>query len=137
MIPIEEWKWLPHPQHLCVAHECQFRLGTIVGNVVVSTVGEYRLPEKVKKELIVAGSQRAKSKDWYEIGCDRKYETMVFPVDGGKRECEVCPNIKIEEMDMEGYNDAHAALKGHMATCYKWAQDAKQDLAVEVLNETT
>jgi hypothetical protein len=57
-----------------------------------------------------------------EIGCDRKYETMCFKTTGGVCSCGCgLPKVDFSELDMEGYNDAESATKGHYLVCERWA----------------
>lgn len=88
-----------------------FRLATVIGDVVVSTVGDYR-PKYMHGK-----------RD--RIGWNRTYETMVFRF--GKRCAEkdcMCgaPEIDPREIDSGAYNDGGAATAGHMALCRKWAE---------------
>ena len=109
MIPVHEWKWHGHKQHLCVGWWCQFSMATEVGDVIVSTIGEYKRPGNEDEE------------GWSQIGMNRCYETMVFRTSTGRHECG-CPEFGDPgELEMTGYNSAAAATAGHMATCHKWA----------------
>jgi hypothetical protein len=106
MIKQEEWEWYGLPGHFIAANRCQFHLATKVGDVLVSTVGDYYPRGSDKRET---------------IGCDRFFETMVFHFDG---ECECgCgqPDIIPSEIDFDAYNDAASATAGHMVMCCKWA----------------
>lgn len=129
----ENWIWMPHPAHLCVSDNCRFKLATYVGGYIVSTVGEY-VPDSSVREIFNKirnlnlkgmGDEREadflKKNDFEEIGYDRKYETMVFKAKKSKLEC--CPYeiIVSKEVDMEGYNDAKSAYKGHLRLCKKWS----------------
>jgi hypothetical protein len=62
-----------------------------------------------------------------EIGCDRKYETMVFFA-GERCTAKGCgcglPSIRGSEMDCEGSNDAGTATKNHMAMCNRYSRIA-------------
>jgi len=108
LIPMEEWEWFGHKQHLCVATKCQFSMSTRVGNIVVSTVGEYR--------------EKPDDKDWATIGCGRLYETMTFHVhEDSPNECG-CPGWHGEAEWFDGYNDARSAQEGHMEICRKVAR---------------
>lgn len=108
------WKWLGHKQHLIVARRCQFSLATQIGDVVVSTVGEWDPEEAVRK---IVG---LKEDEFEEIGAGRKYETMICRTNGS-HECG-CPNTDGDEWQMEGaYNTAAAAQAGHLAICHKVA----------------
>lgn len=101
----EDWIWMPHPGHFIGGFECRFRLNTKVGNVIVSTVGEY-LPNHQILEFV-------------PIGINRKYETMVFKAVKSRHQC--CPwEMVCPELDMDEYNDPESAFKGHMRLCKKW-----------------
>ena len=137
-----KWKWFGHAGHLCVGHLCRFHLCTLVGKYLVSTVGEY-WPERPAREIhaqchdpkwlaknsILRGDDfnaaYMKRFGFEEIGCDRKYETMVF--EAGKpcvaKDCGCgLPAISGSELDCLGANDAGTATKNHMQLCKKWAK---------------
>ena len=103
-----EWEWFGNAGHLCVSDQCRFHLATKVGDYLVSTVGEYYPSHKNEND----GPET--------IGYDRLFETMVFKA-GEPCSCGCgLPTIDGSELDMDGYNDAGAANKGHLAMCYKW-----------------
>lgn len=103
---MKDWKWYGNPVHLCVSSKCRFHLTTEVGAYVVATIGEYFPAGKDEME---------------EIGIGRKYETMVFLING-RCECGCgLPEIELGEKDSRFYNDAKAATEGHMDLCYTWA----------------
>lgn len=124
---------MPHPAHFICSNYCRFKLATYVGKYIVSTVGEY-VPDETAREII-AESRKIKlegkgdyrladymKKIGYEdIGCDRKYETIVFKARKSKNKC--CPwEIVVEEdMDFDGYNTPEDAYKGHLKLCKKWS----------------
>lgn len=136
----DKWIWMPHAGHFICASKCEFHLNTYVGKYIVSTVGEY-WPERDVREI----HAQVHNKEWlienkhllgddfdhaymkkfgYEkIGCDRKFETMVFEARKSEHKC--CPyRIIVEkEVDMEGYNSANDAYKGHIKLCKKWAKE--------------
>jgi hypothetical protein len=118
-----DWEWFGHSAHFICGRWCRFHMATKVGDYLVSTVGEYIPPHR-------SGSERAEA-EWLkanfpgeDIGCDRKYETMVFragsPCAMPKCMCGL-PSIASGELDFQGYNDAGAARTGHMALCRMWA----------------
>jgi hypothetical protein len=99
----------------------------------VSTVGEY-LPDSVVRELLaksrgvaLEGRGDARRADYMEkigyetVGCDRKYETMVFKARSDEHGC--CPwrQDSGESLDMRGYNSPDDAAKGHLELCEEWA----------------
>ena len=110
-----DWVWSGNAGHLIVSRDCLFHLSTDVGHYRVSTVGEY-LP--------------GGSSDFAEVGCGRKYETMVFPL--GDAHCVApdcdCGEREVAEwgeLDFDGYNLRGEAQRGHLAMCQKWARKPK------------
>jgi hypothetical protein len=65
-----------------------------------------------------------------DIGCNRKYETMVFKA-GEICTAEGCfcglPATNGQELDFRGYNTASDANAGHLELCRIWATEAKQN----------
>lgn len=141
MVKIKDWQWFGHAGHLCVGQWCRFHLCTKVGGFLVSTVGEY-WPERGVREIHAEvhdpkwlndnrhlkgdtfNSAYMKRFGFEEIGCGRKYETMVFPagVPCSSLECGCgLPEIGGSEEDVNGYNDAKAATQGHYEMCKKWS----------------
>lgn len=133
----DKWIWMPHAGHLIVGDKCQFHLNTYVGRYIVSTVGEY-WPEKgvrkihaqvydlnwlqENKHLLGDTFDNAYMKKFgfEDIGCDRKYETMVFKAKKSTHKC--CPyKMILGEIDMKGYNSAEDAYEGHLKLCEKWS----------------
>lgn len=110
-IPESEWTWYGHPLHFVGARTCLFRMGTKVGEYVVSTVGDWS----------VDGSSESR-----ELDRGRKFETMVFRARGSHAECG-CPDIEPEELECVGYNDAASAQAGHVEMCRKVAAGAFND----------
>lgn len=133
----QDWIWMPHPGHFICCFDCRFVLNTYVNGYIVSTVGEM-FPDAPVREIearvggiTLKGMGDERKRDYMkkvgftEIGCDRKYETMVFKAVKSKEKC--CP-YKIDsghEVDMEGYNDACSATKGHYKLCKKYDKDIK------------
>ena len=135
----DKWIWMPHAGHFILGHQCQFKLNTYVGKYVVSTVGEMWNDQAVRR--IHAGVFDAK---WYlenvskrgdefdyaykkrfgfeEIGCGRKYETMVFKARKSKYKCCPYEMISGKDVDFEGYNTPEEAYKGHLKLCKKWGK---------------
>jgi len=136
----DKWVWMPHAGHFIGGDYCHFRLSTYVGKYIVSTVGELFWGDQVNRI-----KAEVYDKEWYaenksklgddftraymkkfgynEIGCGRKYETMVFKAKKSDK-CGACPYImlKATEIDFEGYNEAEEAFKGHYAMCNKWSK---------------
>jgi hypothetical protein len=141
-----DWKWFGHAGHLCVSQWCRYHLCTQVGKYLISTVGEY-WPERPVREIHaqvhdpkwLSENQYRRGDDFdaaymkrfgfENIGCDRKYETLVF--EAGKpcatKDCGCgLPEISGSELDSGCYNDAAAAAKGHMELCLKYTGAAKE-----------
>lgn len=137
-IPQSEWRWFGKAAHLIVGNDCRFHLATLVGDFMVSTVGEY-IPDAPVREIlaesrgiVLEGKGDYRRASWMkqagveQIGFNRTYETMVFRVRLGDV-CEVAdcmcglPQIEPTELDMDGYNSAGDAQAGHYAMCEKWA----------------
>ena len=106
-IPESEWVWSGYPAHFCCASECCFRMATLVGDYIISSVGCMHDSED--------------SAELQDIGSDRKFETMVFLADLSKTVIDGFPSITGHKVDFEGYNDAKAAHVGHMTMCDKYA----------------
>ena len=58
------------------------------------------------------------------VGCDRKYETMVFKAKEEKT-YPCCPYVAgdWDDIDFDGYNDPVDAYKGHLNMCEKWDKE--------------
>jgi len=111
MIPAEKWRWFGNPAHLICADSCLFHLVTEIGSIVVSTVGDWRPDRK--------GGDLGKMHD---IGCGRKYETMVFRV-AGRCSCGCgLPTHNGENVDFDAYLLPGEAAEGHRAMCVKYAE---------------
>src|SRR5208283_5130491 len=107
------------------------------GKYLVSTVGEY-LPSEGVREILAQSrgfnlTERgdAREAEWLrknsgydDIGCDRKYETMVFNVVKGEFCTCGCgiPKMIPSELDFKGYNKPKEATEGHMELCKKWSE---------------
>lgn len=116
-IPEKDWAWFGIAGHFVEAHRCRFHLTTLVGKVVVSTVGE----------LV----RRENQDEFSTIGADRKYETMVFRWNGDrctKAQCKCnMPIIEnFNEIAVEGYQTRREAHEGHLRMCRKWASSSLQ-----------
>ena len=73
-----------------------FRMTDEVGPFFISTVGELRTPYGL-----------------HEIGHQRMYETMVFPIVDGRPDYGT-------DLEVDGYNDANAARAGHACMVQKY-----------------
>lgn len=101
-IPANEWVWCGLPGHFVGGRDCRLHLSTRVGDLRVSTVGDYHPPGHTED-----GPK--------EIGWGRLYETMVFPVDGHGLHGE--GGIAGDELICEAYNAPEDAEAGHMRLC--------------------
>lgn len=105
---ISEWEWYGYPAHFICADDCRFRLATLVGHYIVSTVGDLF----INKKRTTLG---APPNSWYE--------TYVFPA-GARCDCG-CGETLIgggAEVDGVRCSDARSARKNHMAMCRKYAR---------------
>jgi hypothetical protein len=136
----DKWKWFGNAAHFICGSDCRFHMATQVGKYLVSTVGEYwpcravrEIHAKVYDPKWLEDNKLRRGDDFdhaymvkfgYEtIGCDRKYETMVFKVDKGECKCGCgLPQVDYSELDFNGSNDAKSARDGHMKLCKKWAK---------------
>ena len=133
MIPAEKWKWFGNSGHFICGDDCRFHLCTLVGDVLVSTIGEF-FPDSPVREIIAQsrgiilkgkGDERKadymKRIGFEEVGCGRKYETMAFKTTGKECSCGCgLPGI-ISETEFGSYNAAKEATKGHFQICLKIA----------------
>ena len=113
----ENWVWMPHNGHFICGDRCHFTLNTYIGKYIVSTIGE--LPETLKEYI----KDKKFMSQFQEIGCGRKYETMVWKAKRSVHEC--CPweiIVADGELDFEAYNTAGDAYKGHLKLCNKWSK---------------
>lgn len=130
----ENWVWMPHPGHFICGNDCRFRLNTYVGGYLVSTVGELWSDSKVReiharsKGIEIVGRGDEWDADYMRkigfdtIGCERKYETMVFRARRSK-ENKCCPwEMSGSELDFLPYNEPEDALAGHIKLCLKWSK---------------
>lgn len=111
-IPESEWTWFGSPAHFIAANECRFHMATSIGDVIVSTVGEY-FPKC------------RDGKNPEEIGYRRTYETMVFRISKtGKCQCGCgMPEITSHgELAMAPANSRVAAHKAHYKLCNRAAK---------------
>ena len=129
MVDEREWRWFGNAAHFICGRWCRFHMATQVGPWLVSTVGEYVHPRH-------SGGSEATEEKWLEkhwpgenIGCDRKYETMVFragdPCAADECRCGI-PTIASEELAMYPANIAGDATRNHMQACREWAAKARR-----------
>lgn len=107
MIPESEWKWQGSAGHFICSDQCAYRLCTVVGDYVVSTVGDY---------YPVGGSVRE------TVGAGRLYETMVFrAAPCSHDDCDELHQADGHNLDMTAANTRTEARAAHLAMCRKWA----------------
>lgn len=104
-VPLSEWEWCGFAGHFIGGSSCLFHLTTRVGDVRVSTVGDFWPPGHTGDEPKPIG------------GGGATYETFVFRVQG-PHEGDV---TDWSEIDSERYTSSEDAEAGHMALCRKWA----------------
>lgn len=142
MIAPEKWQHFGTAGHFICAAWCRFHLCTKVGDYLVSTVGQY-WPERGSREIHanvtdpkwLIENEHLKG-DYFDaaymrrfgyenIGCDRKFETMVFKA-GARCNAAGCncgqPEISGSELDFLDYNNTKDANEGHFKLCLKWAK---------------
>lgn len=140
-------QWYGKAAHFIGGNHCRFHMATKVGGYIVSTIGELwwerssrEIHAQISDPKWSADNRQRKGDDFdaayfkrfgYEtIGCDRKYETMVF-VAGPPCKSEECncgvPRISGSELDFGAYNTAGEATAGHMRLVKKWAKKADRD----------
>lgn len=99
------WRWFGYGGHLVVSSRCAFHLATLVGGVLVSTIGHW-LPKHGDAVE--------------EIGSGRTFETMVFRCSGV--DAHGNPEHELEAIEATSYNDSVQAERGHYAICERWHQ---------------
>lgn len=116
MIDAKDWKWSGLAHHFIGGKNCQFHMATQIGNVLISTVGEYFLDEASMKKLGEKGP--------LDIGSGRKFETFVFKVANTLCDCGCGLNLIDDyiEIDALGANTRKDATENHMKLCVKWAE---------------
>ena len=127
MIKEKKWKWYGNVGHFICGKWCRFHLCTEIGNYLISTVGEYVHPRHGRGKEDLEMEWLKENYPGEDIGCNRKYETMVFKIDPNNRCTEpTCgcglPEIDGYEQDFGGYNIAKDATAGHMELCQKYAE---------------
>lgn len=137
VIPVLDWKWFGNAGHFIGGSDCRFHLCTLIGDILVSTVGQY-FPDSDARDILAESREKPlegkgdyRRADWmkkfgYEdIGYQRKFETMAFKVSGRVCTAKDCdcgmPEIIPSEIGFDSYNDAGSATKGHVEICRKVA----------------
>lgn len=123
------WVWYGHVGHLIVGRDCKYHLNTYVNGYIVSTVGEYvpdreilRIIHSKDHELITARGDEFdrvyyKKYGCEEIGCDRKYETMVFIAKKCNCGCDEYVSDRGGDVEFSSYNTSKDAFAGHVKMC--------------------
>lgn len=130
----KNWEWLGYPGHLIVSDRCVFHLTTVVGDCLISTVGDYR---PGYKDTFRNSDIEPPNSESVMIGYDRYFETYVFYVgpEGDRNYCTCgCgePEPKSwSELEGIGSNCAKDARENHMQACHKAAR-YEYDEAAEV-----
>lgn len=140
-----KWVWMPHAGHFILGNRCEFKLNTYVGKYIISTVGQLwneRAVREIHAQVHDPGwlaenihlkgdyfdAAYMKKFGYEDIGCNRKYETMVFKAKKSKHKC--CPYIinVSKNVDFRGYNKPEDAYAGHLELCHKYASIKKGEL---------
>ena len=120
----KHWEWFGNAGHFICGRWCRFHLTTKVGPWLVSTVGELVHPRHGMGSELKEDEWMADNWLGEDIGCNRKYETMVFRA-GKPCDVDGCgcgfPQIDGEELAALGYNDAKSATEGHMRLCEEYS----------------
>lgn len=122
VIPHDKWKWYGKPGHFIASQWCRFHLATVIGKYLISTIGEYVHPRHGKGSEVKENQWLDQNWPGEDLGIDgRKYETLVFKVNG-KCTCGCDgPLHNGESLEAEGYYDARSARNGHMRLCRKYS----------------
>lgn len=112
-IVASKWKWYGHAAHFIAADNCLFHMTTVIGDYIISTIGDYY-------------PKNERSSNPTQIGLDRLYETYVF-IDT-KRRCSEkckCPLADGGEIDALHANDRVTANANHTKLCRKYAKKVR------------
>lgn len=124
-IPESEWQWIGTASHFSCGRWCRYHLATIVGDVLVSTVGEFVY-------LTDSGTSEPQEDRWLrenwpgrEIGSGRKYETMAFRICGAVDDdpYDDVPSYDPTELALWAANDRRTAQRNHMEACRTYAEN--------------
>jgi hypothetical protein len=128
----QDWIWQPHAGHFIGGRDCKFFLNTYVNGYIVSTVGEYFPDSRIREIYAMSRGVKVEGKGdswdndylkkvgYEEIGCNRKYETMVFKAHRVDKSCCQYRVDSFDDIDFCGYNDAEEARIGHYSMCEKY-----------------
>lgn len=123
-IPAEQWKWFGYPGHLCVGSRCMFHLLTVVGEYMISSVGDYK-PEKIfdaHRSTLIDNCEGMR--ETIGAGDEAFFETFVFKR-AGTAECRCgCGTPSPDEFsEIDGKRAVNAAdaTANHVEFCRKYA----------------
>lgn len=120
----DHWEWFGAPGHFISGRYCRFHLCTLVGDYLISTIGEYVPPEITAKGRVDEGKWLEEHWPGEDVGLG-KYETMAFTAGDRCKEpgCNCGqPTIgSAEELSVEWTADRGKARAAHMAMCEKYA----------------
>jgi len=113
--PRESWVWQGSAAHFICGPWCRFHLATVVGQWLVSTVGEYVSAYDTK--------MHGESAQPTTIGHKRLYETMVFRAGAAcaEPECGGEYHADGQELDFAPANTRAEAYAAHRRLCELWA----------------
>lgn len=111
-IPEAEWEWQGHAGHFICAARCLFTMATVVGDYLISTVGDYYENKDDEKPTTIGAGDNA------------FFETYVFKVDG-KMKCGCAKVADWREIDGVRYATAREAQVGHLEMCRKYAEKGR------------
>lgn len=125
MIDPKDWKWYGTAAHFICGHYCRFHLATLVGDTLVSTVGQMVPPYEIQGGDLTEDKWLAENPNGKEIGLNRFYETMTFKA-GKPCRTDGCncglPLTDGESIDFTGYNYSADATRGHYEMCMRVAE---------------
>lgn len=140
MVAAKDWLWFGNAGHFICGRWCRFHLATQVGDVLVSTVGQYVPPRHSGGSERTEAAWLQENPDGEEIGCGRFYETMVFvagmPCNKVGCNCGL-PDISGRELDCAGYANAGDATRGHVEMCQRWSDTVYAKLTIASAGEDT
>lgn len=112
-VPRQDWYWCGFAAHFIAIKHCHYWLHTRVGNVIISTIGEYR-PD--------GPSTKAQP-----FSHGRKFETLVFLAkDSDRPEGNIADYTQIAS---EYTNTSEESERLHYTLCSKWSYADKQEYA--------
>ncbi len=103
-IPCDQWIWFGYPAHLCVSTKCLWWMCTRVGDIIISSIGDWRPDGRDGKSMPIGS------------GVESLFETYVFRASGAS-------GTEHDGSEIEGqrYPSYEAAETVHMEMCRKYA----------------